>query len=47
MKKWAANGANMNIWDYTVKFQRLSRPMPNWQVVADDIRFFVAHSARA
>ena len=46
MKEWAAIGANIDIWDYTVNFSHFPAPMPNWQVVADDIRFFVAHSAK-
>ncbi len=46
MKEWAAIGANIDIWDYTVNFSHFPAPMPNWQVVADDIRFFVAHNAK-
>ena len=46
MKQWAAIGANIDIWDYTVNFSNFPAPMPNWQVVADDIRFFVAHNAK-
>ncbi len=46
MKGWAAIGANIDIWDYTVNFSHYAAPMPNWQVVTDSIRFFVAHNAK-
>lgn len=46
MKGWAAIGAEIDIWDYTVNFSHYPAPMPNYQVVADDIRFFVAHNAK-
>lgn len=46
MKDWAALGANINIWDYTVNFSHYAGPMPNWQVVTDSIRFFMNHNAR-
>lgn len=46
MKGWAAIGANIDIWDYTVNFSHYPCPMPNWQVVTDSIRFFVAHNAK-
>jgi hypothetical protein len=46
MKGWAAVGANIDIWDYTVNFSHYASPMPNWQVVTDSIRFFAAHNAK-
>ena len=46
MKGWAAIGANIDIWDYTCNFSHYAGPMPNWQVVTDSIRFFVAHNAK-
>lgn len=46
MKAWAAMGAQMHIWDYTVNFSHYPGPMPNWQVVTDSIRFFTEHNAK-
>ena len=46
MKAWAAAGANIDVWDYTVNFSHYAAPMPNWQVVTDSIRFFAAHNAK-
>lgn len=46
MKTWAAMGADIHIWDYTVNFSHYAGPMPNWQVVTDSIRFFVKHNAK-
>ncbi len=46
MKAWAAMGADIHIWDYTVNFSHYPGPMPNWQVVTDSIRFFVKHNAK-
>ncbi len=45
MKAWAAMGARIHVWDYTVNFSHYPGPMPNWQVVTDSIRFFVKHNA--
>jgi len=45
MKGWAAIGARIHIWDYVSNFSHYLGPMPNWQVVADSIRFFAAHNA--
>jgi len=45
MKGWAAIGAKVNIWDYTVNFSHYSLPMPNWQVVTPAIRFYLEHNA--
>jgi hypothetical protein len=46
MKAWAAMGADIHIWDYTCNFSHYAGPMPNWQVVTDDIEFFVKHNAK-
>lgn len=45
MKGWAAIGAKVNLWDYTVNFSHYSLPMPNWQVVTPAIRFYLEHNA--
>lgn len=45
LKGWEAMGARTLIWDYTVSFQHYSAVMPNLPIVADDIRFYVAHGA--
>jgi hypothetical protein len=45
MKGWAAIGAKVNIWDYTVNFSHYTVPMPNWQVVTPAIRFYLEHNA--
>ncbi len=46
MKAWAAIGATMHIWDYTVNFSHYVVPMPNMPVVTPDIRFYIEHNAR-
>jgi len=46
MAPWAAMGADIHIWDYTCNFSHYPGPMPNWQVVTDSIRYFVANSAK-
>ena len=46
MKGWAAIGARIHIWDYTVNFSGYSLPMPNMPVVTPDIRFYIAHNAQ-
>ena len=46
MKAWAAIGATMHIWDYTVNFSHYTVPMPNMPVVTPDIRFYIEHNAR-
>jgi len=46
MTAWAAIGATMHIWDYTVNFSHYVVPMPNMPVVTPDIRFYIEHNAR-
>lgn len=46
MAAWAAMGADIHIWDYTCNFSHYPGIMPNWQVVTDDIRYFVKHNAK-
>lgn len=46
MEAWAAMGADIHIWDYTVNFSHYPGPMPNWQVVTDSIRYFIDHNAK-
>lgn len=46
MKGWAAIGAKIHIWDYTVNFASFLAPMPNMQIVTEDIRFFLKYNAK-
>ncbi len=46
MEAWAAIGATMHIWDYTVNFSHYSIPMPNMPVVTPAIRFYINHNAK-
>lgn len=46
MKGWAKIGANINIWDYTVNFSHYLAPMPNMQIVKEDISFFFKYNAK-
>ena len=46
MKGWAAIGATMHIWDYTLNASHHVIPMPNMQVVTTDIRFYIRHNAK-
>ncbi len=41
----AAIHDRIHIWDYCVNFSHYTAPMPNMDVVADNIRYFVAHHA--
>jgi hypothetical protein len=42
---WAAAHDRIYIWDYTVNFSHYLAPMPNMQVMADNIRFWVENNA--
>ena len=44
MLGWAAIHDRIHIWDYCVNFSHYIAPMPNMEVVADNIRFFVANN---
>jgi len=45
MTGWGAIHDRIHIWDYCVNFSHYTAPMPNIAVIADNIRFFVAHNA--
>ncbi|MBT7056310.1 MAG: DUF4838 domain-containing protein [Lentisphaerae bacterium] len=45
MHGWAALGAKLTIWDYTVGFGNYLQPRPNLAVVAENIRTYVTNSA--
>ena len=46
MEGWAAIHDNIHIWDYCVNFSHYTAPMPNMQVMLDNVRYFVANNAR-
>ena len=46
MKNWSAVHNNIYIWDYIVNFSHYMAPMPNMEVIAQNIRFFVEHNAK-
>lgn len=43
LKAWSAAHDRIYIWDYTVNFSHYMAPMPNMEVIADNIRFQVEH----
>jgi len=43
---WGAIHNRIHIWDYCVNFSHYPAPMPNIEVIAANIRFFVAHNAK-
>jgi hypothetical protein len=45
METWSAVHDQIHIWDYEVNFSHYPAPMPNMDVVADNIRYFVDHNA--
>jgi hypothetical protein len=45
MKEWAAVHGRFSIWDYNVNFSHFLAPMPNMDVIADNIRFWVENHA--
>lgn len=45
VKAWSAVHDRISIWDYTVNFSHYLAPMPNLDVMAADIRFWVANHA--
>ncbi len=45
MTGWGAIHKRIHIWDYCVNFSHYTAPMPNMDVVAENIRFFVANNA--
>jgi hypothetical protein len=46
IRSWAAIGANVTIWDYTVNFSHHPAPMPNMPVVDYAIPFYIRHNAK-
>jgi hypothetical protein len=40
VKEWAAIHDNLSVWDYTINFNHYLAPMPNFSVVAENIRFY-------
>lgn len=46
MVGWGAIHNRIHIWDYCVNFSHYPAPMPNIDVIAANIRFFVAHNAQ-
>ncbi len=44
MHDWARVHDQIHIWDYCVNFSHYTAPMPNFEVVADNIRFFVENN---
>jgi hypothetical protein len=46
MTGWSAINVPIHIWDYCVNFSHYPAPMPNIDVIAANIRYFVAHSAK-
>ena len=45
LEAWSAVHDRMYIWDYNVNFSHYLAPMPNMQVTADNIQFFVENNA--
>ena len=45
MKEWSAVHDRFSIWDYNVNFSHFLAPMPNMDVIADNIRFWVENKA--
>jgi len=43
LKAWSAAHDRIYIWDYTVNYSHYMAPMPNMEVIADNIRFQVEH----
>ncbi|MBN1339038.1 MAG: DUF4838 domain-containing protein [Bacteroidales bacterium] len=45
LKNWSEVCDRMYIWDYVTNFSHYLAPMPNMDVIADNIRFFVKYNA--
>ena len=45
MKEWSAVHDRFSIWDYNVNFSHYLAPMPNMDVIADNVRFWVDNHA--
>jgi hypothetical protein len=46
LKAWSKIAGRLYVWDYTTNFAHYIQPHPNLQVLAPNIRLFVAHSVR-
>jgi hypothetical protein len=46
LKKWSALHDKIFIWDYIINYSHFMAPMPNMDVIAKDIRFFVENNAQ-
>jgi hypothetical protein len=46
MVAWGKVTKRIHVWDYCVNFSHYVAPMPNMDVVADNIRFFIANNCR-
>ncbi len=44
-RQWAAVHDKLSIWDYNINFSHFLAPMPNMDIVADNIRFWVDNHA--
>lgn len=44
-QEWASVCKRMYIWDYNANFSHYCIPMPNMEVIADNIRFWIANNA--
>jgi len=45
LESWSAIHDQIHIWDYCVNFSHYTAPMPNMDVIADNIRYFVENNA--
>lgn len=45
VKDWSAVCKQLFIWDYNINFSHYLAPMPNMDVMAQNIRFYVGHNA--
>ena len=44
-RQWAAVHDKLSIWDYNINFSHFLAPMPNMDIIADNIRFWVDNHA--
>ena len=45
MKDWSAVHDRFSIWDYNINFSHFLAPMPNMDIIADNIRFWTENKA--
>ncbi len=46
MKAWAKIADNIYVWDYVVDFSHYLMPFPNFNVLKDNINFFIRHNVK-